>query len=485
MPIARAASPLVTLSVVLGSCFGALAIGCASADPRVGAPSAGPASSAPPAPTSSAAAPPTQASSAFALDASFGDRGIALVPTKKSDGPCYASVGAVAATADAIYLAGTFRFSDEEPLGGCDAGVMKVLASGKLDPTFGKDGVARLDEVYGFANALAIGPDGKITAAGAFLADGETTEPDLSIDLHFAAVGPYLYAQRIEETALVAGRFTAAGALDGAFGAKGALRFRGHPGMLSNEILLGSDGTTTIVGSTKTPQVSDEGGELSFPKAEAFAMRIGANGKLDATFGEKGVAYFDGGKRLVGGFVSRTKDGKYVFVAEQGNDSFLLRLTPAMKLDTTYGDAGYAPTVAAPSAESYTAHVDGRDGAVLATLRDGPTISLTRFDENGARIAAWAKGGTLSIEDEPPESNDEELVRRDGAIYHFVQAIGEPVRVTRIDPQGRIDREVSSEPLTAAGTTSLALVAEDPAGAIVVVSLTETSDVQIARYRAK
>lgn len=470
---------LVTLSVLLGATFA----GCSGASTPTGT-GAGVPTTDLSVSASPSATPPT-AQTAFVLDASFADKGVATVATPKAVALCSSTLGAIAVTSEAIYLAGSYPMAGDETLGGCDAGVMKVLNTGKIDTSFGKGGIARVDEAYGFLNSIAVGADGKITVAGAFLTDNDKLEPDLSVDLHFAAVGPALFAGRIAETSVLAGRLLASGAPDTTFGAKGFLRFRGHPGMLSNEIVLGADGTTTIVGSTKTPRITDEG-QVDFSSAEGFALKIGANGQVDAKFGEKGAAYFDpGGAKLIGGYVSRSKDGKLVFVGEDGPQSFLARVTPEMKLDAAYGDKGFARTVRALDEETAVAYVDGKDGAVVVTTRRGGDFAIARWDGAGRPIASWGNGGLLTLSGEPDESTDVDVLRADGVLFHFVQRPGEPVLVTRIDAAGKIDPGVSALPLGDPGSHLIALASATPAGGIVVVLMDEDMQLQISRYIAK
>lgn len=492
----RSAQSVVTLSILVGSGFLGAAAACGGAEsPRGGTPTSGPTveataplASATPSSSATAAAAP---SGPFEIDATFADRGVARLATRRSrNDVCAAALATMTVTADAIYIAGSFAMPDDETLGGCDAGVMKISKTGKLDASFGKGGVARVDAVYGFANSIAVAADGKITAAGAYLAEGNTTEVEMSIDLHFAAMGPALFAGRVDATSLTAGRFTPGGALDPTFANKGALRFRGHPGMLSDAVLLGSDGSTTIVGGTKTPKISDDG-EVTFPVAEAFAFRLGADGQVDKTFGAKGVAYFDAGKgKRIDGFVSRAKDGALVFAGHDvsqagGAQSFLVRTTPEMKLDATYGTKGFTSTVRAMNADALVSHLDGRDGAVVATVRNGDKITFGRIDAAGKADTTWGTKGVVILEGEPSESNDIELVRGDGSILHFVERPGESALVTRIDQNGKIDPEVSSLSLGANGTFVLALVREDPAGGVVAVYMNDSMELQVVKYKVK
>lgn len=466
---------LVTLSVLLGVTF----TGCGGPDSSRG-------SSVPTADVSGSAAPsasPTTHATAFTLDTTFANGGVAEIATPIGVALCQSTLGAIAVTSDAIYLAGTFPMPDDEVLGGCDAGVLKVLHTGKIDTSFGTNGIARVDRAYGFLNAIAVGADGKITVAGAFLTENDKLEPDLSVDLHFAPVGPVLGAQRIAETAVLAGRLLPSGAPDKTFNGSGAVRFSGHPGMLSNDILTGADGSLLIVGSTKTPSISDEG-QIVLTKAEGFALKLGANGQVDKKFGEKGAAYFDPGPgKLVGGYVSKTGDGKLVFVGEHGNQSFLARVTPDLVLDPTYGEKGFVDTLRAQAEDDAIAHLDARDGAVLATAKQGGALTLGRWDAAGKPMT-WGRGGRVTLSNEPTEAADLEVLRRDGTLYHFVQRPGEPILVTRIDAAGNVDPTTSAARLDDPGTFVMAFVTEGPSGTILVVSMNEDMQLRIARYGA-
>lgn len=178
--------------------------------------------------------------------------------------------------------------------GGQDYFVLRLLADGSFDGTFGTDGIATTNVgPIDIVNALQLLPDGSIVIAG-------------------QAIGP--------DYALV--KYTGSGTLDGSFGVDGVV----HGGIGTfpfglQSLAQQSDGkfvasTTAITATGFAPAV----------------VRFLADGSLDTSFGADGIAVADLG--------ALASDGINVAVAVQANDKVLVTAT-------TFNPATFGPDLVA------------------------------------------------------------------------------------------------------------------------------------------
>lgn len=140
--------------------------------------------------------------------------------------------------------------------------VVRLTKSGELDETFGDGGVAYVPNDSNMSvSALAIQPDGKILAG--------------------------CYGR--PETGAVVTRFDAKGQPDKTFGSNGKAMIRGLAtgvGFITDalRILVGEDGKILVLTGTDTEEADEKS------KHDVRAARLASDGKLDATFGEKGIS---------------------------------------------------------------------------------------------------------------------------------------------------------------------------------------------------
>ena len=190
--------------------------------------------------------------SAGALDATFGSGGVAMfsISSVNDQGR------SVAIQPDGKIVVGGLTRPTPGVLSSDLFLVLRIDASGALDPTFGTNGVAttRIAGTPGANNGrrLVLQPDGKIVLIGNILtADGTT----------FAGCG--------------IARFNGDGTLDAGFGSGGVLEPRLDQGCFG--VSLQPDGKTVIVGDASNADVSIAG----------FLLLL-LNGSPDPTFGQNG-----------------------------------------------------------------------------------------------------------------------------------------------------------------------------------------------------
>jgi uncharacterized delta-60 repeat protein len=317
------------------------------------------------------------------FDLSFGDRG----STKVAFGSGYAQANDVAAVpGGGIVLAGfSSGDADNEPSG--HFAVARLNAQGALDPAFGEDGLVTTPiATFSAANAVVVQRDGKIVAAG-------HTNPELGvIDTDFALV-----------------RYNPDGSLDATFGGDGIVTtsFRG-PAYLT-ELALAPDGGILAAGHTLTDRDS-------FNSSDFVLVRYLEDGTLDPEFGGGGVAVTDvrGGPDVLDAMVLQD-DGTIVVggssdVAEGASNSeiTLVRHLADGALDRSFGDVGIARSETGPF-ERLTGVALQSDGSLVAAgsnmndERSAFRILVVRYTPDGVLDAAFGDGG-VAVTDAMPQS---------------------------------------------------------------------------------
>jgi uncharacterized delta-60 repeat protein len=207
---------------------------------------------------------------AGALDTSFGNGGVASVNV--SVGKTAELARSISLLNDKIYLSGPIDH-DTTAAGDAardtDVAVVRFDATGKLDTAWGEGGITRLDLGTGrvttgttFVGDTGWGMgamrNGKVIVFGSKLADG-----DGRTDTDFVVVG-----------------LTNTGAVDSSFGTNGMVVVDlNQSGDSPRNILIQDDGKIVTSGYTSIGGV-----------VRPVLMRLNANGALDSTFGEGGVA---------------------------------------------------------------------------------------------------------------------------------------------------------------------------------------------------
>jgi uncharacterized delta-60 repeat protein len=277
--------------------------------------------------------------------------------------------------------------------------LVRYLADGRLDPSFGSDGHVRTD--FGgsdWAEGVVVQPDGKIVAAG--FASGD-----------FGIV-----------------RYNADGTLDGSFGAGGKVStVVGVDSSSASALALQADGKIVAAGVA-----SSTSGDSSFA-----LVRYTPNGSLDSSFGAGGqvitpftaaidfafgVGVDSGGKIVAAGVAGRQE-------AAFG-DAALARYNPDGSIDATFGTAGKVTTPGSGFVQGFALQPDGK--SVLSGH------SLIRYRRDGSIDTAFGIEGRIELSNVVARTV---AVQRDGKIVAAGETFGPSYdfAVLRFKPNGDDD----------------------------------------------
>ncbi|MGE0614354.1 MAG: hypothetical protein AB7P04_01825 [Bacteriovoracia bacterium] len=347
------------------------------------------------------------------LDASFGTAGVAHLFFK---GGVYTNALAVQADGR-ILIAGTY-FRGRR---GDDFFVARMMPDGQPDPSFGEHGAVMRD--FGGneeATAVAVQADGKILVAGTRLDSRrsqnftvlrllENGQVDESFGARGVATSTFYgsfnraYGMRVQADGkiVVAGyampgrsshfavvRFTPEGELDVSFGRYGQVTtdFSESLAMardLSADVAYGleldEEGRIVLAG------LANSSGEA----ADGFAMvRYLENGRLDRSFGRRGMVFHRLGDGNVARAVTIQTDGKMVLAGVCDKRIAVARYTDIGEIDEKFGDGGVireAPASVAGGSDMARAVVSGETGEiyVASTLKGGLEVSLRKYGALG------------------------------------------------------------------------------------------------------
>ncbi len=411
------------------------------------------------------------------LDRSFGTDGNVISDFGGEDG-----VHGVALQPDGrIVAAGQFgNFS-----GSTEFALARYRRNGSLDPSFGKDGRVSISfdgqpRRLGIAHDVAVQRNGKIVAAGYVAGlgiDGEPP-PDPST-VGFAVL-----------------RFRANGTLDPKFG-KGGIVISHSRGMSSVYAMeLQSDGKIILAGQAFDPLTS---------RSDFALARLLPNGKLDPTFGHRGVVITNfGGQDDFARAIVLQPDGKIVVAGrgDSGGGSLefaLARYLRDGKLDATFGAGGMVTTFVGEGYEAMdlALQADGKIVTVGQRFARDTDFALVRYDANGSLDSTFGSGGQVMIDLGQTELAYAVALQKDGKIviagryadmgdeFSFVLA--------RLEPDGSLDASWGGQGYV---VTSIGVAAQGEArdiaiqadGKIVAAGLARGSDgggdFALTRYRA-
>jgi uncharacterized delta-60 repeat protein len=344
-----------------------------------------------------------------APDLSFGDGGVVVIPTP-ANSQVLPAIWSIFPLYDGRLLAAG-------NIGGF--GIVRLLADGRLDPSFGADGVATIpfdDLGVGHASAFAIARDGsnRILLAGGGNASGVASSSvgvaarlsfDGVLDTQFASAGRFMLAagdaswqatafhgvagdasdrvwlsgraQLVPYSAnysALAVRLLVDGALDAAFGTAGVVTANRHAGSDDNMAAgVLRDGRWTIGGVCDPYAGSDPA---------LCMLRIDADGQVDAGFGVDGWTSASLGPSIAlrSSAMTCDADGRCVLLGTARDPATslpqfaVLRVDPDGTLDATFGDAGLA-RITVP------ADVDGSHITARAiALQDGRPVPVGTTD---------------------------------------------------------------------------------------------------------
>ncbi|QDU28395.1 Bifunctional hemolysin/adenylate cyclase precursor [Anatilimnocola aggregata] len=261
---------------------------------------------------------------------------------------------------------------------GADVVLLRFLADGMADDSFGTDGVV-LSDLGGtedYARSIALQTDGRILISGSTNAATQD---------------------------MVAARYDETGVLDVSFGTDGVAVFDFGGGYdVVQDMLVLPDGKIILAGTTEP-----SGGQSLFA-----LTKLNDNGSLDTSFGTSGLATTDlGSAYALGAAVDLQSDGSLVVggiaVAAASVNDFdlgLARFTASGQLDLTYGSAGFVQTGFAGSTITF-------DRSVMAVQPDGKTLiastimgitgdlgwGIARNNVDGSPDLSFGTGGTLNV----------------------------------------------------------------------------------------
>ena len=307
------------------------------------------------------------------LDPTFSGDGVANVHVAGSD-----SAEAVVVQSDGkVILAGSTAVSDNDP----DFALARLTASGAPDPTFGTGGVVRTN--FGFDEVVS----SVLMQGNKVLAGGWSGEFFGFDDFDFALA-----------------RYTSTGQLDPTFGVGGRAVTEFDPEEPARiwSMALQPDGK--IVAAGEIFHIVDR-------RFDVIAVaRYSANGQLDPSFGNGGIATFQGddSQPALGRDVAVLADGRILVLAEGtvwGNfvdhtSIGLLMLNPDGTIDGSFGGAFFGAKIIDVGSFFPSSLEVGSDGSIyVAGTRTGsqPSARVYKFTPEGELVTGFGTGGFVEI----------------------------------------------------------------------------------------
>ncbi len=299
------------------------------------------------------------------LDPTFGNSGIVTTKLGSAD----SQVNALALQADGRIIAAGYAFNATNNK---DFAVVRYLANGSLDPSFGSNGMVltAIDDGLDEVNGLAIQSDGKIIAAGIAVA----TAPVIDANVALA-------------------RYLPDGTLDLGFGFNGkviaSLPASGY-NEVANAVALQPDGKIVIAG-----EVAPLDSSVQDERASDFLiMRFRDDGTLDPAFQGGAVRtyferYRDSAKALAIQPDNRILTAGFA-ITEMGNFVIsIVRQESDGRFDTTFGSSGRVVTSASSDLYAHALALQA-DGKFVVAGSSSNNFALWRHlarDEDNDRIA--------------------------------------------------------------------------------------------------
>lgn len=416
------------------------------------------------------------------LDPSFGSGGKVVTdfPAPASD---VATDVAVQSDAKLVVLG-----ESTADTGRLETWVVRYTAAGALDPTFGNEGMVKLD----FASdpeggELVIQPDGKIVIAGSSSVVRLTA--DGMFDPTFDGDGKAVFASgRADAVVLdatgriiVAGgstvaRYTSSGGLDTSFDSDGTATTAGLGIADLHGVAIDSAGQIVVVGSIYP---------LTAPADMALA-RFNSNGALDTSFGIGGIARVDFGGADLGQAIAIQSDDKIVVGGPHGSEFAIARLDASGALDPSFDADGRASFDLGGSVQALAIQADGK---IVAAGGGSNKFMLLRLNSTGALDVTFDADGKQMTEFSGPSAvqTGALALQVDGKIVVAGSAAGD-FGIVRYTSGGALDTTFDTDgkvitaflgPTVNAGED----IAMQPDGKLVVVGTIATErDTAIARY---
>ncbi len=284
----------------------------------------------------------------------------------------------------------------------CDFGVVRLTSDGRLDPSFGTNGVVDtfvgagglLPNTSSHFYAMAIQEDGKIVLGGT-LSTGST----LATDFYVA-------------------RLNTDGSRDTTFGLNGVAIVDLGGADTANCLTLQEDGKIVIAGATRE---SINGSRNMFA-----AARLTITGSLDESFSGDGKYSYDysaASNQEIVNAVAVQADGSIILAGSEnlsGQDMAVAKLTSLGEQDLNFATNGFAVLElgTAPSI-AYSVVIDDLDRIVLggwAFFANDDAFAIARLDANGALDQSFDGDGSKITLMGEPSSGTNNTVNRDIAL---------------------------------------------------------------------
>jgi uncharacterized delta-60 repeat protein len=301
---------------------------------------------------------------------------------------------------------------------GNDFAIARYKANGKLDKTFGTNGIVRTNFANGEADSIddidgiVIQSDGKIVAAGGSHGDFAMARynADGSLDKTFGDDGLVVTdfgsnSDRAQELALqengaivvvgsaggnfAVARYLADGSPDNSFSGDGRLLTNfGFKNDIANSVAIQEDGKIVAGGWA--------GNDFSL-------ARYNTNGTLDKTFsgdGKVSTNFANGASDSVDDIHSIALDssGRIVAGGTAGGDFGLARYLTDGSLDTSFGNQGLVVTSFGDGLDRIRSIAIQDDGKIVAAGEAGGDFAVARYRSNGKLDKTFNSDGKVTSE---------------------------------------------------------------------------------------
>ncbi|GAB5518161.1 MAG: hypothetical protein RhofKO_04120 [Rhodothermales bacterium] len=234
---------------------------------------------------------------------------------------------------------------------------------GDLDTAFGTNGLVSfsLPGISSLSDGSGVlQPDGKAVSCGYGRNNASRTNP-------------------------VFARFKVDGLLDTGFATNGVFELDNATTMAVWGCALQADGKILATGATADTNVP------------LLVIRLNANGTLDTSFSDDGIAILASPQStMLGRYVLATPDGTILVSGDYGSGTqqpFLARLTSAGALDTTFGTNGFV--FESPGARRVRGLQRDSSGRLWMLAEGGLNAEIYRYTSNGARDTAFDTDGLV------------------------------------------------------------------------------------------
>jgi uncharacterized delta-60 repeat protein len=307
------------------------------------------------------------------LDTGFGDNGRLILDLGGADS---AAAGLALAPGGKLLISGHEDTAyDSDTYSSASRMVLaRITASGRLDTNFATGGIARVTP----AGAAAAGFDLKRLRSGRVLVTG--------------------FVKRGSRTHMLVARFGSSGGLDRAFGSAGFAEVNARRGGFADSGVTGlavtGSGRIVLAGFA-----SDDADDTL-----TVLARLTAGGRLDRSFGTRGLARFaiselDGGPAGI----ALQRDGKIVLAGDlqtdstDGSDYAVRRYTAAGRRDRTFGAGGLSLADGGNEGDDFGAGVlIQRNGRIVVAGTTSTEEDRLDFSEMSGSVARF-EGGTRLV----------------------------------------------------------------------------------------